>query len=171
MYAKLSYAKDVLGGADKTFKTFAPSLWNKSAHVQRELTNVMCNMVKVNRKIHCRKNKNKPSRRLIGFKKSGVCETRDLFPYVSSSSEHAKIACSLESLKHVQIVIAETLGFWNSGVEDSKNGKLVLSKRFRKHKICKNGKSKRKNQRRRCQRRKKNGKKQKKVAKKSKSFS
>uniref|UniRef100_K1S0C9 Uncharacterized protein n=1 Tax=Magallana gigas TaxID=29159 RepID=K1S0C9_MAGGI len=121
-YAKLSYAKDVLEGADKTFKTFAPSLWNKSAHVQRELTNVMCNMVKVNRKIHCRKNKNKPSRRLIGFKKSGVCETRDLFPYVSSSSEHAKIACSLESLKHVQIVIAETLGFWNSGVEDSKNG-------------------------------------------------
>lgn len=153
--------------AVETFKTFASSLSNKS--VQSELTNVMCNMVKVNRKIHCRKNKNKPSRRLIGFNKTGVCEKRDLFKNVSTPSE--LIVCSLESLKHVQEVIVDTLGFWNSCVEDSKNGKLVLSKRCKKRKRSKNGKSKRKNQRRRCQRRKKNGKKQKKVAKKPKLFS
>lgn len=106
---------------------------------------------------------------MMGFNKTGVCEKRDLFQNVFTDSE--RIACSLESLKHVQKVIANTLGFWNLCVEDSKNGKLVLSKRFRKHKICKNRKSKRKNQRRRRQRRKKNLKKQKKVAKKSKSFS
>lgn len=106
---------------------------------------------------------------MMGFNKTGVCEKRDLFQNVFTDSE--RIACSLEKLKHVQKVIANTLGFWNLCVEDSKNGKLVLSKRFRKHKICKNRKSKRKNQRRRRQRRKKNLKKQKKVAKKSKSFS
>lgn len=121
-YANLSYAKDVLEGADETFKTFAPSLWNKSVHVQRELTNVMCNMVKVNRKIHCRKNKKKPSRRMMGFIKTRVCEKRNLFQNVSTDSE--RIACSLESLKHVKNVIANTLEFWNLCVEDLKNDYL-----------------------------------------------
>lgn len=162
-YANLSYVSDVMEHAVETFKM--SSLRNKSVHVQNELTNVLCNMVKVNRKIHCRKNKNKPSRRMKAFNETGVCEKRDLFKNVSTRSE--LIVRSLESLKHVQKVIADTLGFWDSCVKDSKNGKLVLSKRCR----CKNGKCKRKNQRRRCQRRKKNGKKQKKMAEKPKLFS
>lgn len=102
---------------------------------------------------------------MMGFNKTRVCEKRNLFQNVSTDSE--RIACSLESLKHAQKVIANTLGFWKLCVEDLKNGKLVLSKRCRKRKRCKNGKSKGKNQRRRCQRRKKNGKKQKKVSNKS----
>lgn len=166
-YANLSYVSDVMEHAVETFKM--SSLRNKSVHVQNELTNVLCNMVKVNRKIHCRKNKNKPSRRMIAFNKTGVCEKRDLFKNVSTRSE--LIVRSLESLKHVQKVIADTLGFWDSCVKDSKNGKLVSSKRCKKRKRCKNGKSKRKYQRRRYQRRKKNGKKQKKRAKKTKLFS
>lgn len=63
--------------------------------------NVMCNMVKVNCKIYCRKNKNKFFCRLIGLKKFGVYEMRDLFLYVFFLSEYVKIVCFLEFFKYV----------------------------------------------------------------------
>lgn len=115
-YATLSYAYDVL---EKASYNFEGERWI----LKGKLTKVMCKMVSVNRKIHCRKNRQKPSQQMKSFDVTKVCERRNVFPC------GYRPLWTLKALGNVQTIIEYTLRFWDSCVKDSsRNGKLVVRK-------------------------------------------
>ena len=159
-FAKLSYAYDVLEYATNEFEG---PYWR----IQNELKIAMCNMVKVNRKLHCKKNRNKPSRRLKSFKSTKVCQERDVFHFDNNTNCAKRRLCTLAGLDKVNSVVENTLEFWESCVMDSQSGKLVLKSgkkcRKRESKGCSRKKSRK--LRRRCKRKNRRGQQQRKLKK------
>ncbi|XP_048746419.2 uncharacterized protein LOC125658985 isoform X2 [Ostrea edulis] len=105
-YATLSYAYDVL---EKASYNFEGERWI----LKGKLTKVMCKMVSVNRKIHCRKNRQKPSQQMKSFDVTKVCERRNVFPC------GYRPLWTLKALGNVQTIIEYTLRFWDSCVKDN----------------------------------------------------
>lgn len=157
-FAKLSYAYDVL---ENVTCKFEGDHWR----IQNELKIAMCNMVKVNRKLHCKKNRNKPSRRLKSFKSTKVCEKRDVFHFDTNTNSAKRRLCTLAGLDKVKTVVENTLEFWESCVMDSQSGKLVLKGgkkcRKRESKGCSRKKSRK--LRRQCKKKNRRGQQQRKL--------
>ncbi|XP_062572610.1 uncharacterized protein LOC134234538 [Saccostrea cucullata] len=143
-YAKLSFAYDVL---EEASFNFTGNHWM----IRNELTAVMCNMVKVNRKIHCRNSQLRPSRRMKSFERTEVCERRNVY----NCSRGPEL--TLIGLSKVQKLVEEILGFWESCiVERPGNGKLKVLKKCRKRnkKARRCFKMKTRKDRRKCKKRK-----------------